>query len=169
VPASTRLAACPLHTRWLTLPTLVVLAVCCCRYRRAVAVIALQSAIAVRAIRRWRRKSERLIIAALSPQALPLQTCQPKSEISCGLRSLVARYLSLPPTFYFDNYTPILFAAVNFINRFDHISFASRAARLRRHSMGKSDRITSSPSCHGEQYREQDSIVAILPGWHLYR
>ena len=34
----------------------------------AVAVIALRSAVAVRAIRRWRRKSERLIVAALSPQ-----------------------------------------------------------------------------------------------------
>jgi hypothetical protein len=69
----------------------------------AVAVIALRSAMAIRAIRRWRRKSERLIVAALSPQASPLQTRQPKSEISCGLRSLVARYRSLPPTCYFDN------------------------------------------------------------------
>ena len=69
----------------------------------AVAAIALRSAMAVRAIRRWRRKSERLIVAALSPQASPLQTCQPNSEISCGLRSLVARYRSLPPTCYFYN------------------------------------------------------------------
>ena len=30
-----------------------------------------------------------MIIAALSPQASPLQTCQPKSEISCGLHLLL--------------------------------------------------------------------------------